>query len=174
MATRKRSAYLGMSLLTLSAAALASCDSGSDRPKVYSSVEACRIDHPGTACDSAWQASVGEHDKTAPHFSDKAACEAQFGVGHCESRGGSFLPLIAGFMLGQMINNNAYGGYGGYVGHPVFFNAGGGYRAFGVPAGESMFSKSGGMMRGGVGGVSRGGFGASAARFGGFGHFGGG
>jgi uncharacterized protein YgiB involved in biofilm formation len=164
-----------MSLLTLSATALASCDRGADAPKVYSTVQACRTDHPGSACDAAWQASVGEHDKKAPHFTDKAACEAQFGVGHCETNAsGSFLPVMAGFMLGQMISNNAYRGYGGYVGHPVFFNAAGGYRSFGVPAGESIFTKSGGVMRGGVGGVSRGGFGAAAARFGGFGHFGGG
>jgi uncharacterized protein YgiB involved in biofilm formation len=78
------------------------------------------------------------------------------------------MPLMAGFVLGQMMNhNNGYGGYGsGYVGHPVFYSAGGGYRAPMIPAGESVFTRSGG--------ITRGGFGSTAAFRGGFGGFRGG
>jgi uncharacterized protein YgiB involved in biofilm formation len=169
MAIRRRSAYVGFSVLTLSTAGLAGCDRP-DPPKVYSSVADCQAQHPGQACNDAWQASVGEHDRTAPHYTRKEACEAQYGVGHCESRegGGFFMPLMAGFVLGQMMNhNNGYGGYGsGYVGHPVFYSAGGGYRAPMIPAGESVFTRSGG--------VTRGGFGSTAAFRGGFGGFRGG
>ena len=41
------------------------------------------------------------------------------------------MPMMAGFVMGQMMNGGGYGGgYGGrYVGHPVFFALGGGYRA---------------------------------------------
>jgi uncharacterized protein YgiB involved in biofilm formation len=169
MASRRRSVYVGFSVLTLSAAgALAGCDRAADQPKVYSTVADCRAEHPGQACDAAWQASVGEHDQTAPHYTRKEECEAQYGVGHCESRqGGIFIPMMAGFVLGQMMNNHNSGYYGGgYVGHPVFFAAGGGYRAPVVPAGESVFTRSGG--------ITRGGFGSTAAFRGGFGHFGGG
>jgi uncharacterized protein YgiB involved in biofilm formation len=166
MAARRRSVYVGFSVLSLSAA-LAGCDRP-EQPKVYSSVTDCRAEHPGQACDDAWKASVGEHDSTAPRFTQKEQCEAQYGVGHCESRqGGVFMPLMAGFVLGQMMNRNQYGyGGGGYIGHPVMFAPGGGYRAPAFREGESFFTRSGG--------VSRGGFGSTAAFRGGFGHFGGG
>ncbi|HEX4182500.1 MAG TPA: DUF1190 domain-containing protein [Caulobacteraceae bacterium] len=168
MVSRRRSAYVGFSILTLSAAALAGCEQRDDQPKIYNSLAACRADHPGQACDDAWQASVGEHDRTAPRFDSKAQCEAQYGVGHCETReGGSvFMPLMAGFILGQMMNGGGYGYRGGYVGHPVFFAPGGGYRAPSINPGEAMFTRSGG--------IARGGFGSTAALRGGFGHFGGG
>ena len=168
MVSRRRSAYVGFSILTLSAAALAGCERHDDQPKVYSSVADCRAEHPGQACDTAWQASVGEHDQTAPHYTRKEECEAQYGVGHCESRegGGFFMPMMAGFVLGQMMHGGGYGYGGGYVGHPVFFSAGGGYRAPVFGAGESMFTRGGG--------VTRGGFGATAGFRGGFGGFGGG
>jgi uncharacterized protein YgiB involved in biofilm formation len=134
----------------------------------------CQADHAGTACNDAWQASVGEHDRTAPHYDRVADCEAQYGVGHCEQRqGGIFMPMMAGFVLGQMLNRNNYnngyygsGGYSGYVGHPVFFTSGGGYRMPTIPSSESVFTRSGG--------IARGGFGATAGFRGGFGHFGGG
>jgi uncharacterized protein YgiB involved in biofilm formation len=168
MAARRRSAYVGFSVLTLSAAALAGCERA-EEPKVYSSVADCRAEHPGQACDDAWQASVGEHERTAPRYSRKEECEAQYGVGHCEDRGGGiFMPLMAGFVLGQMMNNNNNYGYGGggYFGHPVFFTRGGGYSRPAFGQGESFFTRSGG--------ISRGGFGATAGFRGGFGHFGGG
>jgi uncharacterized protein YgiB involved in biofilm formation len=176
MASRRRSAYVGFSVLTLSAAGLAGCERQADPPKVYSSVADCKAEHPGQACDTAWQASVGEHDSTAPRYTNQQECEAQYGVGHCESRQGGqvFMPLMAGFILGQMLNNNrcnsSYGGCGGYgggyVGHPVFYSSGGGYRTPTINPGESVFTRSGG--------ISRGGFGSTAAFRGGFGGFRGG
>jgi uncharacterized protein YgiB involved in biofilm formation len=173
MSNRRRSAYVGFSVMTLSAAGLAGCDRP-DPPKVYSSVAECKAQHPGQACDDAWQASVGEHDQNAPHYNQLAQCEAQYGVGHCESHsGGFFMPMMAGFVLGQMINrsncnysNGGCGYGGGYIGHPVFFAPGGGYRAPTINPGESLYTRSGG--------ITRGGFGATAAARGGFGHFGGG
>jgi uncharacterized protein YgiB involved in biofilm formation len=169
MANRRRSAYVGFSVLTLSAAGLAGCND--QQPKVYSSLDQCRTDHPGQACDSAWQASVGEHDRTAPRYTRKEECEAQYGVGHCESReGGIFMPMMAGFVLGQMLNNNRNNGYGygggGYIGHPVFYSSGGGYRPPAINPGESFFTRSGG--------ITRGGFGATAGLRGAFGGFRGG
>jgi len=166
MGSRRRSAFVGFSILSLSAAGLAGCERHDEQPKVYSSVADCRAEHPGQACDTAWQASVGEHDQTAPHYTRKEECEAQYGVGHCETHeGGFFMPMMAGFMLGQMMNGGGYGNR--YVGHPVMFAPGGGYRAPAFGAGESMFTRSGGM-------TTRGGFGQTAGFRGGFGHFGGG
>jgi uncharacterized protein YgiB involved in biofilm formation len=163
MVSRRRSAYVGFSVLTLSATALAGCEKQPDPLKVYSSVADCRAEHPGEACDTAWRASVGEHDKTAPRYTRKEECEAQYGVGHCETReGGNFMPMMAGFVIGQMMGGG-YGGYGGrYIGHPVFFASGGGYRTPAFGPGESVFTRSGFTTRGGFGA-------AAAARGGGFG-----
>jgi uncharacterized protein YgiB involved in biofilm formation len=158
---RKRSGHVGFSALTLAAVALAGCGRQQDAARVYTSVDQCRAEQPAQACDAAWQASVGEHDATAPKFSDKAQCEAQYGVGHCETRqsdhGGFFMPMMAGFMIGQMMNRPY--GQSAYVGHPVFFAPGGGFRAPSVAPGEAMFTRGGGV-------TARGGFGASAASHG--------
>ncbi len=132
--SRKRSAYVSFSVLTISsAAALAGCGRGepAQQAQVYSSVAQCKAQNPGSACDQAWQASVGEHHKSAPQFSQQAACEAQYGQGRCqamndERHGGSvFIPVMAGFMLGRMMSGGGYGGGGGYFGHPVYAGRGG-------------------------------------------------
>jgi uncharacterized protein YgiB involved in biofilm formation len=159
MNKRKRSGHVGFSALTLAAVALAGCERHQDQAKVYTSLEECRAEQPAQACDTAWQASVGEHDATAPKFSDKAQCEAQYGVGHCETRqgGGFFMPMMAGFMIGRMMNNPY--GQSGYVGHPVFFAPGGGYAAPSVRPGEAMFTRGGGV-------TTRGGFGETAGAHG--------
>ncbi len=165
MGSRRRSAFVGFSILSLSAAGLAGCEQREARPKVYSTVADCRDEHPSQACDTAWQASVGDHEPNAPCYTQRQQCEAQYGVGHCETReGGFFMPMMAGFVLGQMIGGGGYGNR--YVGHPVFYAAGGGYRAPAFGAGESMFTRSGMTTRGG--------FGQTASMRGGFGHFGGG
>ena len=166
MNARKRSAYVGFSALSLSALVLAGCDRP-EQPRVYSSVADCKAEHPAQACDAAWQASVGEHQSTAPQFTQKEQCEAQYGVGHCETghneHGGFFMPMMAGFMIGHMMNSGS--GYrSNYVGHPVFYNSGGGYRAPNIPPGEGMFTRSGST-------TSRGGFGRTAG-FHGFSGFG--
>ena len=165
---RRRSLGLGLSALTFSAA-LAGCGRD-DPPKVYGSVADCKAEHPPQACQEAWQASVGEHQSTAPQYSQKAQCEAQYGVGHCETRSGEhgdiFMPMMAGFMIGRMMNQHRdntypYGG-GGYIGHPVAYGPGGGLRASPPRAGEGVFGRSGGF-------TSRGGFGSTAGLHGGFG-----
>jgi len=160
---RRRSLTLGLSALTLSAA-LAGCGRD-DPPKVYGSVRDCKAEHPAQACQDAWQASVGEHQATAPQYSQKAQCEAQYGVGHCETRSGErgdiFMPMMAGFMIGQMMSQRR-DGYVGYFGRPVAYAPGGGFSAPPPREGETFFSRSGGF-------TSRGGFGATAGFRGGFG-----
>jgi uncharacterized protein YgiB involved in biofilm formation len=163
---RRRSLYVGLSAITLSAT-LAGCGRD-DPPKVYASVQDCKAEHPAQACQDAWQASVGEQQSTAPQYSQKAQCEAQYGVGHCETRTGEhgsfFMPMMAGFMIGQMMNQRRDNGYygGGYIGHPVAYAPGGGYRAPPPREGESFYGRGGGF-------TSRGGFGETAGSRGGFG-----
>jgi uncharacterized protein YgiB involved in biofilm formation len=77
----------------------------------YSDLNACRAADqvPDADCDTAWETAQQDHLANAPRFGDKAACEAEYGQGNCETRtssgGGSFfMPFLGGMILGQMLN----------------------------------------------------------------------
>ena len=81
----------------------------------YSDPAACKAadEVPDAECDNGWASAQADHQANGPRFGDKAACEAEYGEGRCETRasgGGSFfMPLLAGMVLGRMV-----GGGGGY------------------------------------------------------------
>ena len=83
----------------------------------YGDAEACKAadEVPDAECDSGWLAAQNDHAASAPRFGDKAACEAEYGEGRCETRstsGGNsfFVPFLTGMVLGRMMD----GGRGGY------------------------------------------------------------
>lgn len=67
--------------------------------------------HSQQDCDAALNAAKIDNEKNAPQFSQKAECEAQFGVGNCETKKASdgisdmFMPAMAGFLLGNVLGN---------------------------------------------------------------------
>jgi uncharacterized protein YgiB involved in biofilm formation len=74
---------------------------------VYSSVADCQSQSPDPGlCQAAFAASQAN----LPRISSKAECEAQFGYGNCETRRDNgqdvFGPMMAGFIVGSMIDNN--------------------------------------------------------------------
>lgn len=97
-------------LLGASALALAGCQEEVTDVVSFSSPDACAS--AGTdraACEAAFAEAAAEHAETAPRYDARAVCEEQHGEGNCavEERpgGGSvFLPLMAGFMLGQALS----------------------------------------------------------------------
>lgn len=119
MRTRKRSAYVGFSVVALSAAALSGC--GPQRAadardvQIYKSVDECAREKPRSECDAAFAQAKAQQAAAAPNFQDRAACEQDWGSGRCDERrasgGGSvFIPAMAGFMLGQaMAGRQGYG-----------------------------------------------------------------
>jgi uncharacterized protein YgiB involved in biofilm formation len=164
---RRRSAYVGFSVLSLSAATLAGCDDSpvrdpdaKDAP-IYASVAECEREHPAKDCEDGWQAAQSEHTATAPVFHNRAECEAEWGPGRCEaasgpSAAGMFVPAIAGFMLMNSLRQaqqpcdpryNAYcGGYGGYGGgHAVYIGSGGRVYAGSEPVGDAQRTANGGF-----------------------------
>ena len=78
----------------------------------YASLEACKTadEIPDAECDRGYQAALAD-DKNAPRFSDRTSCEDIYGEGQCVPRGyggGSFFtPLLAGFVIGQMLDCRA-------------------------------------------------------------------
>jgi uncharacterized protein YgiB involved in biofilm formation len=139
MTPRRRSAYVGFTALTLSATALAGCEQTTRAPgphdaPVYASLDACKKEHDAKTCDAAWDASVKEQ-ADAKTYVDPAQCNTDWGEGHCRETstpggGHLFVPIMAGFMLANLMNQNQRCGpgtgndcYGG--GHAVFIGGGG-------------------------------------------------
>jgi hypothetical protein len=76
---------------------------------VFRTVEDCIL-APGigdTRCRGEYRQALAEHERTAPRFDNREACETQFGAGACEPRPGQafgaasvFVPIFAGYMFG--------------------------------------------------------------------------
>jgi uncharacterized protein YgiB involved in biofilm formation len=177
---RKRSAYVGFSAMTLSAALIGCGErqpqvSAASEAPVYATLAACKAEHPGDACDKGLQEAGENHLKTAPSFADKKACETDWGQDNCVSAPNasghsSFFPIMAGFMLGRALN----GGFGPANSSSVYAGPRGAY-AGGTRIGDSTMrngrftapTRSMAQVRSGA--VSRGGFGRSAGYRGGMG-----
>lgn len=88
----------------------------------YSDPLACKVADQVSdgECEQAWRTAQADHEANGPRYGDKAACEAEYGQGNCETRtssgGGSFfMPFLAGMMLGRI------GGGGGYYGGTGYY-----------------------------------------------------
>jgi len=82
----------------------------------YADLASCKTANaiPDAECDTAYAKAVEDNDKSAPRFEAQATCEETYGAGNCVPRsangGGSFFtPLLAGFVIGRMLD----GGYRG-------------------------------------------------------------
>jgi len=128
---RRRSAAVSLSAVMLGGS-LAACEPKPVDPpaseqtmKVYASADECASSGGDwNTCNSSAAAAAAEHVRTAPQFASQADCNRETG-GECAQHvtsGGShiFLPLMAGFMMGQMMNR-------GYVAHPIYGGRDGGY-----------------------------------------------
>jgi uncharacterized protein YgiB involved in biofilm formation len=128
-----------------------------------------------TKCDNDYKAALAEHRVNAPSFKTREDCKAEFPELACETTapthnagGGFFAPMMAGYLLGSMMNRNgavtnnppqaAYKNSSGYM------NTGGKVLSSGLGAvtarGDSdMFKKSPDRTTT----VSRGGFSSKSA-----------
>ncbi len=111
----KKSRSVKLALLGGASMALAAC--GDDAPpndaKFFSDVQECAALYGEEACQDAKAASQKISDEEAPRFARKEECEAEFGVGNCETRQttsgtGIFMPLMMGYMVGNMLGNSRY------------------------------------------------------------------
>ena len=177
---RKRSAYVGFSLMTVSAA-LIGCErpnpeparpgptqiSSEAAPTAFASLDECMAQMGRDECNAAFQQARAEHDQTAPRFASQAECEQGWGEGNCEPRpdqahasGSVFMPILAGFMIGRMMGGR------GMFGAPLV-QRGGTLYSRGAPVGSAAgFGRSGfgrTSVRPGQAPVQRGGFGQTSS-----------
>ncbi len=105
--------------LAVTAVALASCSS-KEEVHIVGSVEECieRTSLDLQECEAAYKRALIEAESTAPRYRTLAQCRSEFGYNGCvqHSSGSSFVPFMAGFMIGQILDRNHY--YNGY--RPVF------------------------------------------------------
>lgn len=110
-----------LALGTIAASTLMLSGCGDDTPSqvMFTSVDQCvagGMDQQ--VCQTAYQDAMRAHLATAPHFNGMAACEAEYGAGHCVEQaasstsssgsGGSgnfFVPFLTGYMISSAVNN---------------------------------------------------------------------
>jgi uncharacterized protein YgiB involved in biofilm formation len=103
----------------------------------YGTLEACKTDDkvPDAECDTAYAAAQKDNEENAPRFAERSSCEEIHGEGNCVPRqhagGGSFFtPLLAGFVIGRMLDGGGrdyYRGTGLYHDRRDYNRGGSGY-----------------------------------------------
>lgn len=171
----KKSQSIRLVLLGGASFALASCGQNplpSEGAKFYPTVEACAAEYGAKPCDEAKQAADKTQLTEAPRFAQKQQCEAEFGVGNCESRqeasnggGGSFfMPMMMGYMMGNMLGGNRFSQpvYRGPDNSAIMPKGG---TAYNVGRFDSVGGKPAFRQASQVAAVSRGGFGRTASLY---------
>jgi uncharacterized protein YgiB involved in biofilm formation len=94
--------------VAIAALALSACSSQED-VVVVGSVDECtsKTTLSRADCDAAYKKAQSEAALTGPKYARNRNCEAEFGVGQCrQERSGVFMPMMAGFMVGQMMSGS--------------------------------------------------------------------
>ena len=145
---RKRSASLKLTTMLAGAASftLAGCDrpgasaqwdpSQSEQVPAfaYSSLGACKVadEVPDSECEAGWAAAQKDDSTHAPRYNERSSCEELYGAGNCVPRssaggGNFFVPLLTGFVIGQMLDGGGRPYYRGTSLYRQDERYGGGY-----------------------------------------------
>ncbi len=144
----KRSRVVPLALMGAAAFGMAACQDESVESATFPTKEEClatagAADNWWTAedCETNFAAALDEHERSAPRYADAALCEEEH-EGACYEQPGSagggsiFLPLVAGYMMGNMLaNTNA-----STRAQPIYRTASGQY---GTANGTTMTSNRG-------------------------------
>lgn len=113
----KRSKAVALTLMSASAVMLQACEEERVEAQVFQDLQGCidAKDLTEAQCREVYQGAVAEHVQTAPRYTSEQACIEAHGPDACQpqqtSSGGSFfMPLMMGFMAGQLL--------GGRYGNP--------------------------------------------------------
>jgi len=123
---------VAVTLVLMGSAGLSGCGDSEVDSAVYQNFAECVQNglYDQARCEADYRQALNSHIQTAPAYTSKQDCEAEFGVGQCEAQpaevlglqqaaanqdnstvqagsGGSFfLPMMAGYMMGSMLSNN--------------------------------------------------------------------
>lgn len=93
---------------------LAACGGSREQAVIYNTVDDCVEDNPeqSQACQLAYQQALEEAERTGPKYASQRMCEDEFGRNQCyyaDTQSGSFfMPLMAGYMLGNLMSSGRY------------------------------------------------------------------
>lgn len=93
---------------------LTACGGNRDQAAIYNNVDDCIQDNPeqSQACQAAYREALTEAERTGPKYANQRLCEDEFGRNQCyqaqTGSGSFFMPLMAGFMLGNMMSSGRY------------------------------------------------------------------
>jgi uncharacterized protein YgiB involved in biofilm formation len=136
----KSPSTLKLTLMMGAAATLTACGDApsDDGVKTFTSVVECtQAGFPQDRCQAAYDEAFGVHTKDAPKFASKEECERSVDIDQCVvtrvrrddgSFGDVFVPLMAGYIVGNLMANRPQqqtsysgGGYGGtYQSGPIY------------------------------------------------------
>lgn len=122
---QKRSRYIDLSKMRKSFAIkplaagiagvlLSACSGGREEAIIFTTLEECNNTYPDmeAKCEVAYEQALAEAARTAPKYNNVNDCEYEFGANQCRqysSGGGSFfMPLMAGYMIGNMMSPRPY------------------------------------------------------------------
>jgi len=90
-----------LSAVATGAALLSGCDS--EDGYIYRSAGECALDNPGydDRCESAYQKALTDWKRTAPRYKTEINCTYDWGNNQCFEYSPYYIPLMAGFMLGD-------------------------------------------------------------------------
>jgi len=110
----KRSKKAALVLMVPTATFLmAGCGEEQVQTAVFENVDQCAAFYNPEQCRADQAQASALHQQVAPKYASQQACEADFGAGQCEapanqtqaqSGGGFFMPMMMGFLMGQMMN----------------------------------------------------------------------
>lgn len=125
-----------LTLAIMGSLALAGCSPAEPpkaEPTTYKDVSECVKDGKEVAvCEKSFAEAKALTEQNAPKFGSLAECQAQFGPNGCtggsNTQGSFFMPLLMGYMIGNMMSNSSGRSY--YEpSRPVYRSARGGTQA---------------------------------------------
>lgn len=77
------------------------------KTKLYKTPEECIEDNPDkeVQCMNDWEKSLAEAKKSAPTYQSQASCETEYASCEKSSDTGFFMPMMAGYMMGSLMNS---------------------------------------------------------------------
>ncbi len=145
---RKRSSHVALVLAGAAAMSLSACQEERVDAQSFPDLQSCiagaqesGIWFTETDCRTQFATAEADYRETAPRYDSKALCEQEHGEGNCgadpvaapSGGGGVFMPLLTGFLIGNMLSR------GGVFGQPLMNTRGGGFT---TPSGQQTFASN--------------------------------